>query len=98
VFTDYQRETVSTCLNAMRRGNDRPDSLSPRLADGASVPLVPPASSSNCRIKGNISESGRIYHLPGSEWYERTQINPAKGERWFCSEAEAKAAGWRAPR
>jgi endonuclease YncB( thermonuclease family) len=98
VFTDYQRETVSTCLNAMRRGNDRPDSLSPRLADGASVPLVPPASSSNCRIKGNISESGRIYHVPGSEWYERTQINPAKGERWFCSEAEAKAAGWRAPR
>jgi hypothetical protein len=28
----------------------------------------------------------------GSDAYE-----PAKGERWFCSEAEAKAAGWRAP-
>ncbi len=49
-----------------------------------------------CRIKGNISRKGeRIYHMPGGEWYDRTKIDPAKGERWFCSEAEAEAAGWR---
>lgn len=51
-----------------------------------------------CPIKGNISENGRIYHTPWSPWYTRTKINEAKGERWFCSEAEAIAAGWRAPR
>lgn len=50
-----------------------------------------------CAIKGNISRSGRIYHLPGSRDYDRTRINTKKGERWFCSEAEALAAGWRAP-
>jgi endonuclease YncB( thermonuclease family) len=50
-----------------------------------------------CPIKGNISENGRIYHAPWSPWYSRTRINEAKGERWFCSEAEAVAAGWRAP-
>ena len=50
-----------------------------------------------CPIKGNISGNGRIYHAPWSPWYTRTRINPAKGERWFCSEAEAVAAGWRAP-
>jgi endonuclease YncB( thermonuclease family) len=51
---------------------------------------------SGCRIKGNISRSGeRIYHMPGQRDYERTQINTAQGERWFCSEAEARAAGWR---
>ncbi len=49
-----------------------------------------------CAIKGNISRSGeRIYHGPGGKWYERTKINPSNGERWFCSEAAAKAAGWR---
>jgi endonuclease YncB( thermonuclease family) len=51
---------------------------------------------SGCRIKGNISRSGeRIYHLPGQRDYARTQIDTARGERWFCSEAEARAAGWR---
>lgn len=50
-----------------------------------------------CPIKGNISRNGHIYHTPWSPWYERTRINTSKGEKWFCSEAEALAAGWRAP-
>ena len=49
-----------------------------------------------CRIKGNVSRNGsRIYHLPGDRGYAETRIDPARGERWFCSEAEARAAGWR---
>lgn len=48
-----------------------------------------------CPIKGNISNRGRIYHPPWSPSYSRTRINEAKGERWFCSETEALAAGWR---
>lgn len=54
----------------------------------------------DCVIKGNIStRSGeRIYHVPGGEYYERTRVSPAKGERWFCSEQEAMAAGWRPSR
>jgi endonuclease YncB( thermonuclease family) len=55
-------------------------------------------SSEACRIKGNISGSGRIYHLPGSRSYDRTRIDEGDGERWFCSAAEAEAEGWRAPR
>lgn len=51
-----------------------------------------------CPIKGNISRSGRIYHPPWSPWYDRTKISPERGERWFCSEDEAVASGWRAPR
>ena len=50
-----------------------------------------------CQIKGNISSRGeRIYHVPGGQFYSRTKISPAKGERFFCSEADAEAAGWRA--
>jgi endonuclease YncB( thermonuclease family) len=52
-----------------------------------------------CAIKGNISAKGvRIYHVPGQRDYERTGIREEKGERWFCSEAEARAAGWRPAR
>jgi hypothetical protein len=53
---------------------------------------------SNCVIKGNISGRGHVYHMPGDKYYDRTGINIAKGERWFCNEAEAKAAGWRRSR
>lgn len=48
-----------------------------------------------CPIKGNISDNGRLYHVPGTRAYHRTRINTARGERWFCSEAEARSAGWR---
>jgi endonuclease YncB( thermonuclease family) len=48
-----------------------------------------------CVIKGNISANGRIYHRPGQRDYARTRVNTAQGERWFCTEAEARAAGWR---
>ena len=51
-----------------------------------------------CAIKGNISDNGRIYHVPGSRYYDKTRISQARSERWFCSVAEARAAGWRAPR
>ncbi len=55
--------------------------------------------SENCLIKGNIARSGeRIYHAPGQEYYEPTRISESKGERWFCSESEARAAGWRKAR
>ncbi|WAJ31186.1 thermonuclease family protein [Antarcticirhabdus aurantiaca] len=56
------------------------------------------APSTKCLIKGNISGSGKIYHTPSSRSYEKTVIDEADGERWFCTETEAKAAGWRAPR
>jgi hypothetical protein len=54
-------------------------------------------ASTNCSIKGNVSYSGgqRIYHVPGQYYYDETVITPSRGERWFCSEAEAVAAGWR---
>lgn len=57
------------------------------------------APDANCQIKGNINAKGaRIYHMPGQEYYQKTGIRPEKGERWFCSEAQARASGWRAAR
>jgi hypothetical protein len=54
-------------------------------------------SGGDCDIKSNIcvNTGERIYHVPGQEYYDRTRIDTGKGERYFCSEAEARAAGWR---
>ncbi|RWC23234.1 MAG: thermonuclease family protein [Mesorhizobium sp.] len=77
-----------------------------RAADAEKVETVSEQSTgfgllgSGCNVKGNISvNSGEhIYHVPGQKYYTQTVVNPAKGERWFCSEAEARAAGWRKAR
>ena len=53
------------------------------------------AAPSGCAIKGNVTEHGHIYHMPWSPWYGKVRIEALKGERWFCSEAEAQEAGWR---
>jgi hypothetical protein len=54
----------------------------------------------SCVIKGNVSYNTgeRIYHVPGQEYYQATIITESKGERWFCTEAQARAAGWRKSR
>ena len=55
--------------------------------------MTPPP---NCLIKGNISsDKEKIYHVPGGAAYAQTDIDSSKGERWFCTEAEANANGWR---
>lgn len=54
-------------------------------------------SGESCDIKGNISYNTgeKIYHVPGQSYYAATEINTSYGEKWFCSEQEAQAAGWR---
>ncbi len=47
------------------------------------------------RSKAISHPTGMIYHMPWSPWYDRVRIDDSRGERWFCSEAEALAAGWR---
>ncbi|MGR3571709.1 thermonuclease family protein [Brevirhabdus sp.] len=67
-------------------------------AEQRSARNAPPPPASGCRIKGNISKAGRIYHMPGDADYDRTRISTRKGERWFCTAAQADAAGWRRAR
>jgi endonuclease YncB( thermonuclease family) len=57
---------------------------------------VAEASPEGCAIKGNVSRAGLIYHMPWNPWYQKVNMSPDKGTRWFCSEDEALAAGWRA--
>ena len=68
-----------------------------RNAATRDAPRVAAPDRGACRIKGNISHNSgrRIYHMPGDRDYERTRISTSRGERYFCTEAEARAAGWR---
>ena len=77
---------------------ERPDVYRARIRaerEAAREPTLPPDP--NCVIKGNISRNSdnRIFHVPGQADYEATRIDPDRGERWFCTEDEAIAAGWR---
>jgi endonuclease YncB( thermonuclease family) len=49
-----------------------------------------------CPIKGVVRASEKIYALPWSEAYAETRVRTDRGGRWFCSEDEAKAAGFAA--
>lgn len=61
----------------------------PKSQPTPTVP-APQQSQEACVIKGNIGKNGKIYHLPGQKYYDKT--NP---EAIFCSEAEAQNAGFR---
>lgn len=51
--------------------------------------------STECVIKGNVNKRyEKDYFLPGCPNYKRVKIDPRKDEAWFCTEAEAVAAGW----
>lgn len=78
-------------------------SLTPIITSSAATPPVTTggpcefSGTEEAVIKGNISrnDSDRIYHVPGQNDYEATRINENAGERWFCTESDAVAAGWR---
>ncbi|MEQ1651503.1 MAG: thermonuclease family protein [Hyphomicrobium sp.] len=48
-----------------------------------------------CPIKGTVRASDRFYALPWSNGYDGAKVRTVKGDRWFCSEEEARAAGFR---
>ena len=95
--TAYVEEEAAA--RAARRGIWRGEFVPPWEWRHKQSPEVTEKKHTECRIKGNINSKGkRIYHVPGGNYYERTRIDVEKGERLFCSEAQARAAGWRRAR
>lgn len=103
---DYRHQSAFRSAQAQARGAAR-GIWSPTCAGrvaATSAPAPAPKKlaevpAGRCHIKGNISRDGeRIYHVPGGRSYDKTVISTDKGEKWFCSEAEATAAGWRPAR
>jgi hypothetical protein len=64
------------------------------LLRAASASAAPDAS---CTTKGNVNRSGEcIYHVEGRRFYSKVNMDLSKDKQWFCSPAEAEAAGCRA--
>jgi endonuclease YncB( thermonuclease family) len=49
-----------------------------------------------CPIKGMVRDGDRVYLLPGTPDYERGRVQASRGGRWFCSEHDARTAGFKA--
>lgn len=86
-----------------RRRNDKTEVLGalsvPTEAQKRLISPVSVAPPVGCAIKGNLkSRTECIYHIPGQRFYQTLQITPTTSRRWFCSEAEAQAAGCRKSR
>lgn len=54
------------------------------------------AENTECVIKGNIDEntSKKFYHFPDCRNYDQVKIDLDRGEKFFCTEAEASGAGF----
>ncbi len=68
--------------------------------DGPPLPELPPyrivpKADGHGLIKGNVSSEGkRIYHVPNGSYYDKVDVSLGSGEQYFCSEEDAKAAGF----
>lgn len=86
---------------AARRGMWAIGFVQPQDYRRARLKALPPQKpiNPNCLVKGNVGSKGaKIFHLPDSRDYSAVRIDERRGERWFCSIAEATAAGWRPAR
>ena len=69
---------------------ERPSEYRAKLWDTAAK-----ASPDGCPIKGQIAGDAKTYVLPWQPDYGNVKVRTTKGERWFCSESEALANGWK---
>ncbi len=53
------------------------------------------AAPKGCPIKGRVIRRKRLYALPWDRGYARVKVRPRRGEKWFCTEQDARAAGFR---
>ena len=52
----------------------------------------------DCNVKGTLGAGGdRLYYVPTDPEYQQISVDPARGERLFCSDEEARLAGWTRP-
>jgi endonuclease YncB( thermonuclease family) len=89
-YGSEEREAKSERAGMWQGEVERPAEYRAKLWEAAKR-----AAPDECPIKGQVSSGEKRYLLPWSPNYDKVQIRPTRGERWFCSEQEALAAGWK---
>ncbi|MFZ4808443.1 MAG: thermonuclease family protein [Hyphomicrobiaceae bacterium] len=69
---------------------ERPQVWKSRLLDDAKK-----RAPNQCPVKGVKAASGLRYVMPWEDDYVRVRVRVERGERWFCSEDEARTAGYK---
>lgn len=84
---EYRHQDARTVYEGTVCPVDAREKLRPVSAEGAPDPA--------CTLKANLSaKGGCIFHRPGGLSYGTLDMGKS-GRRWFCTEAEAEAAGCR---
>lgn len=94
IFSSYGRQEQdarNAKLGVWRGTSERPAEYRARLWEVARK-----SAPDGCPIKGHLSGGERVYVVPWSPAYPRVKVQADRGGRWFCSEQEAQAAGWKA--
>jgi len=89
-YKDLEQQARSARIGIWRGDPQRPQEWRAKVWEEAKR-----AAPEGCPIKGQIRSNAKIYVLPWQRSYDRVRPSRARGERWFCSEKEAVAAGWR---
>jgi endonuclease YncB( thermonuclease family) len=89
-YRDEERQAMAERAGLWQGEAERPSEYRAKLWEAAKR-----TAPDECPIKGQVSSNGKYYLVPWSPNYTRAQVRTQRGERWFCSEREALAAGWK---
>lgn len=89
-FGSLERDARNQKLGIWRGDADRPSEHRAKVWAEAKK-----AAPDGCPIKGQMVGDAKRYVMPWQPDYARARVRTQKGERWFCSEQEAKSAGWK---
>lgn len=95
-YVSHEEEARSEKIGIWRGKPERPTEYRARMAEerARAWESAKRRAPGGCPIKGRIYKGRKYYVLPGTSEYGRIRIQSRRGERWFCSEEEAVAAGW----
>ncbi len=89
-FGSLEKDARNQKIGIWRGDADRPSEHRAKLWAEAKK-----AAPDGCPIKGQMVGDAKRYVMPWQQDYARARVRTQKGERWFCTEQEAKAAGWK---
>lgn len=92
--TDYRKNSQREVLtSAFHSAQKQKIGIWSEICRDTASKLAP----ADCLIKGNIDPAtyAKFYHYPGCSHYDQIIIEKDRGEKYFCTEEEARTAGFR---
>jgi micrococcal nuclease len=88
-FADKSTQKQPGLLEVSQKAREKGIGVYSNKCTQETNPIAP-----KCNIKGNIREGVKYYRFPNCYYYNHTTMELYKGDKWFCTEAEAKKEGF----